>query len=92
MGIWDLGERLLVGYGVYFRIVRKVDIVRVDHGWTPVAPFGKQLCLFTPDARPIVIPGGLLRNRRANLRTVELLYSVLPRVSASNLTHPVSET
>lgn len=88
MGIWDLGESLLIGYGVYFRRVRKVDIVRVDYGWTPVAPFGKQLCLFTQDARLIVIPGGQLRNLPANLRTVKLFSSVLPGVRTPNLTSP----
>jgi hypothetical protein len=79
VGVWDFGESLLIGYGVYYRKVRKVDIVAIDYEWTPLVPFGKQLCLLMESGRLILIPGGQWRNRHTNKRTVTLLSSVLPR-------------
>lgn len=82
VGVWDFGESLLIGYGVYYRKVRKIDIGAIDYEWTPLAPFRKQLCLLTQSGGLILIPGGQWRNRHTNARTVNLLSSVLPKARA----------
>lgn len=85
VGVWDLGDSLLIGYGVYFHRIRKSEVARLTYGWTPVAPFGKQLCLMSMNGRLLVVPGGQLRTHKAEARTVEVLLSILPaRVRAPN--------